>query len=75
MQLEKKKGISINSVARNFKFNSKNFNLIDTPGHSELQFEVNRSLAVLDLAIIVVDCTKGVEAQTYTYFKRCQDFK
>ncbi|MEN2497792.1 MAG: G elongation factor, mitochondrial 2 [Marteilia pararefringens] len=79
--IEKKRGITVNSVAVNFAWpktnntdesNVSRVNLIDTPGHAEFQFEVQRSLAALDSVIVVVDGTRGVQAQTYAYFVECR---
>ena len=68
------RGITITSAAITFKWKDHRINLIDTPGHVDFTFEVERSVSVLDGAVAIFDVVNGVEAQSKTVWRQADRY-
>ena len=71
MEIEKQRGISVTSSVMQFFYNGCCINIIDTPGHQDFSEDTYRTLMAADSAVMVIDASKGVEAQTRKLFKVC----
>ena len=75
LDLERERGITIRSAVASFRFGDLDVNLVDTPGHPDFIAEVERVLAVLDGAVLVVSAVEGVQPQTPLLFRALQRLK
>ena len=71
MEIEKQRGISVTSSVMQFQYKNYCINILDTPGHQDFSEDTYRTLMAADSAVMVIDGSKGVEAQTRKLFKVC----
>ena len=71
MEIEKERGISVTSSVLQFQYDGYCINILDTPGHQDFSEDTYRTLMAADSAVMVIDASKGVEAQTRKLFKVC----
>ncbi|GKX29800.1 peptide chain release factor 3 [Vallitalea longa] len=72
MEIEKQRGISVTSSVLQFEYDDFCINILDTPGHQDFSEDTYRTLMAADSAVMVIDCSKGVEEQTKKLFKVCK---
>jgi peptide chain release factor 3 len=72
MSMEQERGISITASAMQFEYKDCKINILDTPGHQDFSEDTYRTLTAADSVIMVIDCAKGVEAQTRKLFEACR---
>ena len=75
MEMERERGISITSSVLQFPYRGLSMNLLDTPGHADFSEDTYRTLHAADGAVMILDCAKGVEAQTLKLFRVCKQRK
>ncbi|MBD1224508.1 peptide chain release factor 3 [Virgibacillus halodenitrificans] len=72
MEIEKQRGISVTSSVMNFPYQGHQINILDTPGHEDFSEDTYRTLTAVDSVVMIIDSTKGIEAQTLKLFKVCR---
>ncbi|PRO64699.1 peptide chain release factor 3 [Alkalicoccus urumqiensis] len=72
MEIEKQRGISVTSSVMQLHYDDTQINILDTPGHQDFSEDTYRTLTAVDTAVMVIDCVKGIEAQTLKLFKVCR---
>ncbi|WP_330949649.1 peptide chain release factor 3 [Virgibacillus sp. MG-45] len=72
MEIEKQRGISVTSSVMNFPYQGYQINILDTPGHEDFSEDTYRTLTAVDSVVMIIDSTKGIEAQTIKLFKVCR---
>ncbi len=72
MEIERQRGISVSTSVMTFEYDGALINLLDTPGHKDFAEDTYRTLTAVDSVVLVVDCVKGVEAQTERLMEVCR---
>jgi peptide chain release factor 3 len=72
MAIERERGISVVTSVMTFEYDSRVFNLLDTPGHEDFSEDTYRTLTAVDSAVMVIDAAKGIEARTRKLFEVCR---
>ncbi len=72
MKVEQERGISVASSVMTFENSGITYNLLDTPGHEDFSEDTYRTLTAVDSGIMVLDCAKGIETQTFKLFEVCR---
>ncbi|HOX23238.1 MAG TPA: GTP-binding protein, partial [Elusimicrobiales bacterium] len=72
MEIERQRGISVNSTVLQFNYNGFCLNLLDTPGHKDFSEDTYRVLMAVDAVIMILDAAKGIESQTLKLFEICR---
>ncbi len=73
LELERERGITIKMAPVRMRYKGATLNLIDTPGHSDFAYEVSRALTAVEGAILLVDATQGIQAQTLANLEKAKD--